>query len=442
MPHWSKSGSLSMLKVAAIKEALQTLVYQHGERDDPLVFVGRTSVLGKLRIEFAGLKQHALSATNRECQYPKGHTFIIQGSPGAGKTSIANKVANDLAADDKIKVLVCKSVPEDGEIDNLRLKIASHITGFSLDTLRRTTAVEGTVEAEVHIPLVKAGGGVSRSGTLAPMTISSMRDVRTLAEDRDMTPVVVVIDEVQNIVKDSRVASFVMDLHTQDEVPVLLVCCGLSNSRKRLEDIGLTRPMDDHCLDIGTLSADETFEAARKSLAIIRDAGARGSDEVLDVLSKKIAESSDHWPRHLTCYLQGILQTLLEQDTPSFDALDQSAALEKGHELRQSYYENRLERSELPAPIIQQIYERIESGLSEKQCGGALMNMIRAFEGDEKEEMETTFTSTSIALDKLVGSGLVSIGKNRACVIPIPSMRAFIRDKAREASDGLSYAGA
>ena len=48
------------------------------------------------------------------------------------------------------------------------------------------------------------------------------------------TPVVVCIDEIQNIEQDSPANALVRHLHTQDVAPVLLVCAGLANALERL----------------------------------------------------------------------------------------------------------------------------------------------------------------------------------------------------------------
>jgi len=48
------------------------------------------------------------------------------------------------------------------------------------------------------------------------------------------------------------------------------------------------------------------------------------------------------------------------------------------------------------------------------------MNMVRMLEGDEKEETGATFISTRVALDQLLGSGLVSIGKIEPALSQFP----------------------
>ena len=65
----------------------------------------------------------------------------------------------------------------------------------------------------------------------------------------------VLVDESQNL--DDDAGELIHALHTQSEFPFTLVCGGLSDTKDKLRDIGVSRLGGDAIVHIGTLTRDE-----------------------------------------------------------------------------------------------------------------------------------------------------------------------------------------
>ena len=86
---------------------------------------------------------------------------------------------------------------------------------------------------------------------------------------------------------DSPAAALIEDLHAQAAAPVLLICAGLSNSEKRLEQAGLSRI--DHVVTLDCLSYEEAIECVETSLRQALERGVLGTDADAAPWAERIA---------------------------------------------------------------------------------------------------------------------------------------------------------
>ena len=171
------------------------------------------------------------------------------------------------------------------------------------------------------------------------------------------------------------------------------------------------------------------MNAARQSLHVIEEIGVSEPSRKrgLDALAERIAVASDNWPRHLTCYLHGVCEELLEQAQPSFDQLDQEKMIERGNHHRQAYYEDRLIASRLPAHILPRLYERVRRApISRDACADILETEIREYDQEGAATLKRRFASGDAAVEQVLRSGILTLSKDHNCEIPIPSMVNFI----------------
>lgn len=267
-------------------------------------------------------------------------------------------------------------------------------------------------------------------------TLGDVNDiVRLHGGKRFKKAVAVCVDEAQNIRPESKASDLANTLHTQSTLPILLVCAGLSNTRDRLLDIGISRPASRHVIPLKALSRAETLSAARQALEVIVNTGVRAGDAALNSLAERIAVAADRWPRHLTCYLQGACEALLEQPTPRLDDLDQEKVIEKGSVLRDAYYKDRCSTSNLPAEIINGLYERLSDSrpLTKAGCASLLKAAVDSFEGEEKVFLQERFVSSDELLAQSLKAGIVTINEDECCEIPIPSMAGYVRARVAQA---------
>ncbi len=216
----------------------------------------------------------------------------------------------------------------------------------------------------------------------------------------------------------------------------MLVCAGLANTHDCLYEAGITRYEHRHVISLGRLSHQATLQAATQSLRVIVGTGIEGHDKTLYSLAERIAEASDHWPRHLTCYLHGVCEMLITQRAPSLAKVDIEKTLEKGHQLRQDYYQQRLQRSGLPASIVSAFYERVDKEpISRKAAASILKRAMDDNTSEEAEELRNDFPQGRDAFNQALQAGIVTINDKDVCEIPIPSMRDFVieTDRATQA---------
>ncbi len=252
-------------------------------------------------------------------------------------------------------------------------------------------------------------------------------------------PVVVFIDEAQNVEKGSDVARLIDMLHTQNELPILLVCAGLANTKDRLHELKLvSRSTLRHYFPLGLLEPEESARTARHALDVIceKTGVERADDRKHDLIADRIATESDHWPRHLTCYLIALCEELAKQDLPSVTDVCLTDAIEAGHKYRQAYYQERLNTSKIPIRVLAEVYQAIRAErLSQLACEDTLEEIIAGYQGKGATSLKRRFPTGEEAFEWVRRLGLVTTdGPDETCRVPIPSMDTFVEEKCRAPS--------
>ncbi|MCY4200031.1 MAG: ATP-binding protein [Gammaproteobacteria bacterium] len=403
--------------MSQVHQALKRLLLEHGERGEPIAFAGREEVLG-------AIAEIADSLRGRPIE---GQTFVIGGAPGAGKTSLVRESARRLRGQG-VAAAICPSPSSDGDIDALVWRIVAALTGETKDKLQGThrKRFSGSVSmADL--------GGVSGSyeSERKEPALRSFDDISLLTAKLPVNPVVVFIDEAQNIQNDSKAAALVNTLHTQFELPVLLVCAGLANTYDRLHQVGLTRPAEDHVVTLGVLKREEAQAAVQQALGVIAGTGVAHDESKIEALVEAISTAADGWPRHLTCYLHAICEVLIEQSSPDFSQVDLDVMLARGHQLRERYYENRLVLSELPTSIIAHLYRQMQARpLHRNACEDVLEAAIHGQTYPGHMALQRRFPTGKDAFETVLRAGLLTLHGFEPCRIPIPSMETFVLGKA------------
>ena len=390
------------------------------ERDTPLVFVGRTTVIDEIV---------STAKTNGPTEIRRGASFLVEGAPGSGKTSLVHEIANRLQQDGALAIVWLEVPDSPEEIDAIYNKMATGLAGASQEFVRTT---EHTSRGFSFRPS-GVGGGTSSGTTVAPQRISSPQAIADIRGGKPWAPyerAVVFVDEIQNVEPDGPASRFLRQMHTQQSIPVILVCSGLSNSEVRLAKAGLSRISTGSTMRLGALSPSETLECARASFTLVRDLGLDATDEALDLWAESVARASDGWPRHLQNYLRACWLTLSEQDKPSLDTADMDTAIRCGDGFRDAYYMSRLKISQTPIDVIGPLHERIASGdtLDRMSAQKTIGVAVKTLDKDDRKEFRVLFPSNSNCFDQLLSSGIVSMNEKDTCISPVPSLSAFLLD--------------
>ena len=413
-------------QVKKVHQSLKRLVQDHDERAQPIAFAGREDIICAIQ-DAVDRMTEKLSGGGTEFKGAPGGTFVIHGPPGAGKTALVGEIVRRL----NCPCLIYEEVPDENDVRDLWDELATILTGLPLDEIRGTRYRERYGAAGISA-IAKGEAGYKEGLTLDPLPITSCKQIRSLSDAPFRTPVLVSIDEIQNIKPGSAANDLVRHLHTQGIAPVLLICTGLSNSREHLQNVGISRLTLSRVIPLGGLAPDETRTASRSALGVIAGAGVTGSEDAIGSLCAKLADASDNWPRHLTCYLQGMCQALLDQESPSFGELDEEDVLNRGHRLRQAYYEDRLVASGLPASTLASVYERVQRNrVSRDECAGILINAIRSDASEQGTILRERFPSSDAIINRALRSGVLTSDSKNDCEIPIPPFAAFVFERAR-----------
>ena len=275
-----------------------------GDKSPPPVFVGRDGVLKD--IEEAGAtawKGRSETIAGKQVQHGvAGMTRIVQGAPGAGKSSILAKLFSRSSerhgAPGQSRVL---TVGSRQLLDNLPDVLHAVAAGACLEPVRwreflpdLSVGVDGAGVAGVSLGFAKA------PDVPAPENLSDLARQRPRA--RWTAPVIVAVDEAQRLPGDATKphALFLQGIHDADAgLPLTLVLAGLGDSEERANAMSLTRGLTVH--EIGGLTPKDS---AGLMQGFCRHFGIdpSGHEERLETL----AAPCEGWPRHLHFAMQAL----------------------------------------------------------------------------------------------------------------------------------------
>ena len=410
---------LAPLAVGALRKALSRLA-NAGEAADPLVFVGRARelapIIGRIEALLDG------EPFNPRC------SLLFQGAPGSGKSVLIREAARRLETLG-LATLVKPRIPNGPGVEALYRDLADRIAGTVPDDHRTTRTSSGSVRGGVAGVI---GGEVVEGRSVLPRAVHSAEAIRAVAGGRGWGPAraaVVFIDEIQNIGArgtDALVVHLVEDLHTQSDIPVLMVLSGLSDSDVALDQAGISR-ID--TVEVERLSIAEARECLLESaMRAVRAGVGCGDRGALGAWADGAAAASEGWPRHMQNYLLALWEALCRQDVPSLDAVDLDGVREEGDARRARYYADRVKVCGLPAAALRPLCEAFAAkGVVERRrVGGLVDEGVSRLSPSERREADERCPPGMTRFDKLLHAGIVSLDAGEGCFSPIPSMVAYV----------------
>ena len=349
----------------AVRDSLARLA-KSSDRASPTVFVGREE-------EFALLDDAVRGVLSCEGQAPRapplraqhdesGHTVLIQGVPGAGKTALLNEYATRLLmlpANVDAERPVTPVPLQLGTIDRTPAAIVQEID-------RQFREFEASNEWRGRVNRAVSGASLLGNALFAAFTKRDINDFRPSAKSPDSLPIaledyvafrfdrsestiVLLVDEAQNLPDTARVRDHLGVLHSgiTGRTQVLLACFGLEDTTDRLRELGLSRLATGHTRSVGVLSDEEakqtvtgTLEAALAELSFADDSpGKARRSRWIDAAAATILAESANFPHHLVNGCRALAHLVLDEgigDVPAEKLRDQCRA----H--RREYYDARL----------------------------------------------------------------------------------------------------
>lgn len=333
----------------AVGDALTRLA-ESSDRTSPAVFAGRES-------EFALLDSAVRGVQRGEV----GHTVVIRGVPGAGKTALLREYASRLLAGrDSAEGTVVPVPLRPNDLDRPPAAIVQEIDRqfreFEVGrewggTRNRMFGGASLVGSAFFAAFTKRDCNEFTPSARAPRSLPvALDDYVAFRFNRRGSTILLLVDEAQSLADTRHVRAHLDALHggIHGGTRVMLACFGLADTTARLADLGLSRLANGHTRSIGALSDEDAKRTVTGTLelALVGFAFGNGtSDEVqrsrwIGAASAAILAECANFPHHLANGCRAFAQIALDEgigDEPPLEKLRDLC-----RENKREYYEERL----------------------------------------------------------------------------------------------------
>ena len=316
-------------------------LFARGDRERPDVFVGRDEPITALTNALQNIE--AVGGI-------RGSTRIVQGAPGAGKTALLNELlarwqSKTTAGTAHLPLVL--NVQPDAFASRVGLVAELHrsMGGGDLELPAGSKSRDSRTGVR-GLGVEATRGTTSTSNVATPeITFHTLRD----RFPKWQRPIVLLVDEAQQIRPDADrpeptdaapLNLSIAELHRGDHsLPILPIYFGLSTTRAHIAELGASRLADETTFGLDPLSSTECYRGAHDTLMGYRPLGRQ---EELERWAQACAHASDGWPQHLHNNIRACCETLAEADG-DLGRGDLTAAMAKGAQMRQRYYDERTE---------------------------------------------------------------------------------------------------
>ena len=411
----------------ALRAALARMA-EVSDRTPPAVFAGREDEIALLDAAVQGVRRGDV-----------GHTVVVQGLPGAGKTALLHEYGARLLASDASDGLVVPVPLGPEDLDMAPLAMVKTIDQSFLDH-----DAQGTWRRRINQALAK--GRVVGDMVVAAMTKKTIGDFTPTADAPESfglalneyaafrfgaksTTFLLLLDEAQNVPDTNRARAYLSAIHRGigGGVKVALACFGLSNTTERLRGLGLSRLASDHVRTLDVLSNDEAEDTVRQTLALaLADFtfghGAfdeRERSRWIGAATNAILKDSANFPHHLANGCKALGRIVLAE------GIAREPPVGRLHEMcgkrRREYYDACLApwRNHMTA---------LAHGFGEATGGwSSVADVVNAIMAADEYGMPVQRQTAIDVLDGLRDASLIEVSKG-ACRPVVPSMGSYFRE--------------
>ena len=339
------------------------------DRDHARFFAGRAAEIESFNgaVEQAGRKERAVFR-------------IYQGSPGCGKTSLANHLKTHRSVD-------LLFVPLDNE------------------DLASREALAARIKEEAD------GPANLRTGTTATTR-------RGLA-------VVLHLDEAQTV--SEREADVLRGLHGRG-LGARCVCLftGLSHTEDRVRSLdGLSRLARNATINMGRMA---DVECAASTTMMLETLGVEAAEAQRRTAVGVVVEESHGWPQHLFCAQQALCRELLRTNG-DLAGVDLDRLRAESEAARHACYAGRLNYGELARwpMLVAAVARQVMREQTNTEPG--LTKLCRAEIGRLKLDEDQDFTAKPLEFARqMVEKGMLSFAPDGRYIVPIQSMLTWLRN--------------
>ena len=328
----------------AVQASLARLA-RTSDRTAPTVFAGRDEELALLNDAVQGVREGE-----------NGHTVVIHGVPGAGKSALIDEfAARSFVRDASDEGAVVPVILDPGSLDSTPSALVESIDAGFRDigaSSKWARTMARVADGATYLGnAVFAAATKQRAGTFAPSAKApnslpiALREYVDFRFGRRGNTIVLLVDESQNLDDTPTVRRHLNVLHQgiTGKSPVLLACFGLGKTVSRLAELGLSRLASDHVRTLGTLSSDDAERVVTGTLNDTFSDHAFGNalrSKWIDEAASSILKESGGFPHHLTNGCRALAKIVLDEgiaDSPPVARLRTECL-----RYRREYYDARL----------------------------------------------------------------------------------------------------
>ena len=402
------------------EEQRTALVHFMEERDrgKASIFVGREAELAHVQ----GCINRLLRRQD-EAAPGADLTTVIQGAPGAGKSALLEKIAEDWPLGGQGQAVAVSLDPG----------LLTLSTPEFLDAvIARTERVPGIMQILQRYFKLKS---LSVAGVSIEVSAES-----SASSGKPPVPIILLFDEIQTKLRDSassqsreQLADNLRLLHTgHHNAPMFPVYGGLANSADLLRAAGLTRLAMGSELTLPGFS-DEEMDELMARFVERHLSSAPPSKTTLDHWTDALRRDSQGWPMHCRNFLIALCEQIRLKDWRS-QAVNLDTVHIHAHRLRCAWYEQRMQGA------LEGRYALVSTVLEEIRRYGGMgkLDITDAIARAHQEHSSRNFSRGSLpegmtaekAFDAMLHAGIVQKVDEFGYACPIPSLSGHLAARA------------
>ena len=419
-------------KTPAGLAGLKTFVARHTDGSRPQFFAGRRKIIANIE-DACSLSWEYHSAGYSQLGLAIRHLY---GAPGAGKTSTLVHLQDEWAQG----FYITKNSDGTKRKEPAPAMLYSGCGGVldSIETfcIRLVELVEPAIGDDKLTAICETIRAIaSREGLLVQDQTESEKAeelavalaglavvAKVLPRDRWKRPVVIGVDEVQNLHgnKHSPVGRLLQQLHAdKQDLPVILVLAGRSDSVTRVQKLGLSRLSRGHICSLDGLDRQEVEELKQEFCSYFQISLGKQEIQFDHMLS-----ATHGWPYHIQNFLFSFAKHYIDAEG-DIENVDFSQVELESLRLRTDYFYDRLSDEIRESMILlSSVMKKLTSPL-------ASSNVIDIIEQKSKlakyrtEKLPRGMTPEDY-FDHLRHCGVLEQSKRYSVTCPIPSFRQFL----------------
>ena len=408
------------------REALQDFA-EDRDRGKARYFVGRTEIINRITRDLKRcLKNQGIRSDNWSDQ-----TTVLQGAPGAGKSALLEHLKTELPQriQSAQPLRFCQLSTKDLASDpSWQKKLAEALKPGSKQQLEITESVQ--LQGGLNTGFLQAGGQVTEH---KPLLTWDRLLTRYQTKPQDFHPVILLIDEIQNVPEQdpqSPEAATLRGFHENPcQLPVFPVYGGLGYSEDRLKALGLSRLTMERVTTLPRLPPEDCQLAVARFLDD-PEFGIQYLNKHQQYWQTQIATLSNGWPQHLTICLKALANAIAQTPRHELDTIDAGNVVRDIQTGKHHYYQGRLRNRKLQdqaklagiGVILVARHEQIDiAGLGDK------LETIAGHLGQQQPGFALPAHQTGKQfVQAMVESGLLHKKNEYEIEVPIPSLVTYI----------------